>query len=110
MFFCGYRDARLTSAAVLGLRDLAGHAVLLAVHLRPLLGSELAPVVRAVIAHFFVDLRFVLLQVRGLFGTEFTALHALRNAVLLVLCPLADFAGRIRILRGRIMLVLIDLL
>jgi hypothetical protein len=95
---------------VLRLRDLVGHAVLLAVHLRPLLRSQLAAVGCAIIAHFLVDLRFILLQVCGLSGAELTALHTLRNAVLLILRTLADFAGRIRFLRGRIMLVLIDLL
>src|SRR5579864_2323585 len=90
--------------------DLARLAVLLAIDLGMLLRRQLAAVGLPVGPNLLVDARLVVLKVRGFTGRQLAALDALRDAVLLILLALADFALGIRILHGRVVLVPINLL
>src|SRR5579864_7491329 len=100
----------LMTTVVLVAIDLAGLAVLLAVHLGALLRGEFATVRSTVVADFVVNLGFIVFEVRGLAGGELSALDALSDAVLLVLGSLANFALGIRVLDCRVVLVLVNLL
>src|SRR5580700_3717584 len=83
--------------------------VQLVVDLRFFLRGQLATIGRAIVAHFFVDLRFILLQLRGFTGAQRAALHALRDTILLIVFALANRAGLSRTLFLVIALILLDL-
>src|ERR1700674_577710 len=99
----------LVAAVVLVAVDLARLAVLLTIDLRLLLCSQLPTVSFPVVAHFLIDLGFVVFQMGGFARRQLPALDALRDAVLLIFGALADLALWISILHGRVVLVLIDL-
>src|SRR5215467_12224538 len=90
--------------------DLVRHFVLLPIDLRLLLLRQLAAVGGAVGADFLIDGRFFLLKIGSFAGGELSALHAVRDAVLLIFRALADFTLGIAILHSTIVLVLINLL
>src|ERR1700746_779456 len=90
--------------------DLVRHAILLAVHLCPLLRGQMTTVRGPIIANFAIDPSFLVLEVRRFTRRQLAALDSLRNAVLLILGALSDFAFRIRVLHRRVVLVLINLL
>src|SRR6266576_219971 len=73
---------------VLVLIDLLGYLILLPVDLLLLRRRQLAAVGRAVRLGFAVDGRFFGFQVSGLTGRQLAALHALRDAVLLIFLAL----------------------
>src|SRR5947209_5172837 len=99
---------RLFAIVVLVAVDLARFAILLTVDLRFFLRSQLAAIGGAVRLHFAIDLRFVIFQVSRFASGQLAALYALRDAVLLVLSPLADFALGSGILHRGIVLVFVD--
>src|SRR4029077_13695364 len=78
--------------------DLLRHLVLLLVDLRFFGGRQFSAVRRAGGACFLIDGRFLLFEVGGFAGSQLAALHAVGDAVLLVLFALRD-AG-IRLLLG----------
>jgi len=108
--FLPWESRLLMTTVVLVAIDLAGLAVLLAVHLGALLRGEFATVRSTVVADFVVNLGFIVFEVRGLASGELSALDALSDAVLLVLGSLANFALGIGVLHRRVVLVLVDLL
>src|SRR5262249_47491030 len=80
--------------------NLPRNLVLLPVHLRFFGGRELASIGRAVGTGFRVEGRFFRFQVRGFAGGQLAALHALRDAVLLVFLTFPDFGFRLGIGSG----------
>src|SRR5258708_25378217 len=73
--------------------DLLGKLVLLFIDGGFFRRSQFAAVGCAVGASFTVDGRFLGFQVGGFTGSQLAALHALRDAVLLIFLPLADFGS-----------------
>ncbi len=100
----------LPAPVVLGAIDLVRLLVELLVDLLALLRTQFAAVGSAVLLHFLVNLRFIVLEVRGFAGRELSAVDALRDAILLVLFPLADFTLRVGVLLRFVVLIVIDLL
>src|SRR5229473_1173890 len=95
--------------------DLLRHLILLLVDLGFFGRRQLSAVGRAVRAGFLVDGRFLVFKVGGFSGSELAALHAVGDAVLLVLFALRDAGIRVllglrrrcscwRALRGRLVL------
>src|SRR5229473_2868691 len=70
--------------------NLLGHLILLSVDLLLFRRGQLAAVGRAVRLGFAVDGRFFRFQVSGFTGCQLAALHALRDAVLLIFSALRD--------------------
>src|SRR5579872_2016019 len=111
VFLCLWsKPALLAAAVVLVAVDLKRHLILLTVAVLLLLRGQFATIGGAIVADFVVDLRFILLQVSRLPGSQLAALHALCDAVLLVLGAFADFTLRVGILHRGVVLVLIYLL
>src|SRR5271166_4724725 len=94
--------ANLLGASVVLLAvDRIGRAILLAIDLTMLGWGQMAAVGRAIGFHFMIDRGFTAFQVRSFAGRQLAALHALRDAVLLVFRPLAHFALRVGVLYRR---------
>jgi hypothetical protein len=99
----------LCPGVVLRLIDFVREFVLLLVHLFFLTLRQLSAVRQAIVLHFLVHCGFFRLQLSRFAGGQLTALDSLRDAVLLVLLTLANFALAV-ILCGGVVLVLINLL
>jgi hypothetical protein len=89
--------------------DLARNFILLMVYLRSFGASQLATVIRTVIANLAINASVFRFQLGSFAGRQLATLDALRNTILLIFCALSYFTCRVRILRSRIMLVLVDL-
>ena len=72
--------------------NLTRHLVLLMINLRLLLRRQLAAIGRAIPARFAVDAGFVPLDMPRLSRRQLPALHALRNARLLVFLAVFDLS------------------
>ena len=88
--------------------DVIGGAVLLAVDGGVLVSGEMPAVGRAVVAHFVVDALLLAFEVRGFPGRQLSALDALRDALLLILLALADFAAVAVVLLSGVVLFGVD--
>ena len=86
------RRATLGAGVVLFAVNVPGFAILFVVDLLFLTGSQLAAVGCTVVAYLLVDSTFLVFNFGSLAGSQLAALHALRDAVLLVLLALAHFA------------------
>jgi len=73
---------------VLVVVDLLGKLVLLPVDLLLLRLRELSAVCRAVRARFAIDRRFFRFEIRSFTGGQLSALHSVRDAVLLIFLAL----------------------
>src|SRR5713101_448668 len=74
--------------------DLPARFVLLAIHVSPLLGRQLAAVRRAIVADFSIDVSLAIFNISGLARSQFTGLHAVPDALLLPGFPRVDVAHR----------------
>jgi hypothetical protein len=83
----------LGCGVVLIVVDLAAEFVLLLMDLVPFGRGQLAAIQCAIGVDFLVDRRFFLLHVGRLAGSQLAGFYPLRDAVLLILRPLANFAG-----------------
>ena len=72
--------------------NLFRDVILLPVDLGSFLPGQLAAVGSTIVADFTIDPSFFVLEICSLAGRQLTALDALRDAVLLVLGALPDFA------------------
>src|SRR5207248_1707420 len=88
--------------------DRSRGAILLAIDLSPLGGSQRLTVGGAIVMNFFVHGGFTALQFRGFACGQLAALHALRNPLLLIALALSHFTLRIHVLHLGIMLLFID--
>src|SRR6185437_903679 len=87
--------------------DVPRRLVLLVVHLGLLSSRQLAAVRCAVRFHLLVDALLLILEFRRFSGGQLPALHALRDAVLLILAPLSDFVVSVLCCVG-VVLVLVN--
>jgi len=87
-FFWIVRCLAAAATTLHGRMNLTRLTVQLVVHLRLFLRGQLAAVGLEVVAHCIVDPRLALFQLDGLLGAQRAALHALRDAVLLIFFPL----------------------
>src|SRR5262249_61096007 len=84
--------------------DFIRQTILLAIDLSFFRSGQFAAVGSAIRLYFTVDCRLFGFEIGRFSGGELAALYTLRDAVLLVLSTLADFAFRLRIARGRLIL------
>ena len=63
----------------------------------------------AIVANLAIDSSFLVFEIRRFTSCQLTALDSVRDAVLLILGTLPDFALRIRVLHRRVVLVLVNL-
>ncbi len=102
------QEGLLSPSVVLLAIDRIRSTVLLPIDLPVLSRSECATIGGAIVLHFFIDRRFAAFQVCGFSRRQLAALDALRDAVLLVLLPLAHFGLRVGVLYRDIVLIAID--
>jgi hypothetical protein len=76
--------------------NTVAEAILLAVYLCLLVVCEVAAIGLAIVSDLFVQVGFAVFQMPGLSGSERAALHALRDAVLLIHFTIVDKVIRIR--------------
>jgi len=84
------RLLRLRLGIVFLVVDLIAHAVLPAVHLPLLLGSEFAAVCCSIVMNFLIELVLFVLQAARFLGVELARFQALRDAVLLIFAARVD--------------------
>jgi hypothetical protein len=84
----------LCHGVVLVAVDRVAELILLSTDLVLLIPGQIAPIRRAIIGNFRVELRFLLFQSRGFTGGQLAARYARCNPILLILSARLDLGSR----------------